>query len=57
MRVRDLKDSWRTFNDILQFSGVSWDKATNIMHVPPEIFTTLVMVWKASSILHSMRTN
>ncbi|KAL8484549.1 hypothetical protein ACS0TY_027016 [Phlomoides rotata] len=42
MRVRDLKVRWRTFNDILQLSGVRGDRATNIMHVPPEIFTTLV---------------
>ncbi|KAL8532139.1 hypothetical protein ACS0TY_008668 [Phlomoides rotata] len=42
-RVRILKKRWNTFTDMLSLSGVIWDSGTNMMFVPPELWTTVLM--------------
>ncbi|KAL8554956.1 hypothetical protein ACS0TY_002948 [Phlomoides rotata] len=43
--VRRLRDRWNTFNGILCMSGVVWDRASNTMSVPAEMWPTLKMVY------------
>ncbi|KAL8504295.1 hypothetical protein ACS0TY_022871 [Phlomoides rotata] len=42
-RVRILKKRWSTFTDMLSLSGVIWDSGRNMMFVPPELWTNVLM--------------